>query len=502
MGKNKEVVYLVNAANDAGMSAIANDYSFPALGVLSLGTWLKQRMPDLEVIVRDGGVHSHNKVLEDIFDYAPSIVGVSVLGTSYQNALQIAETAKAFGATTIFGNDQASQLSRKILQNRPFVDYVIGSEYGEESLELLVRHELGEDVPLESIPHLTWFDTKGPGGCKVTGFDYEKGRNTLSILGSNLDKSGGDRWGVLDVFPIVDRTLYPQEHWDAYLKNYMSKFAGLHKIPVTGVSTMNRARGCNRAKDNVKCKFCDMFLDPTSSTPEMFWKEAKAAYEQVGANVLYEVCDSFSSFGPFLRNVAKAKPSDLGFEPQFFVYAQAVDLVRDPEIVKYFKDIGVFRANIGLEAFSNPTLKHMKGSNDSVEKNYQALRMLKDRGIHVYGSLVLGSEAETPQTLRETVERARRIINEGLVADIEAQPVLPLPNNVYGRRLHEARLFPGGEEADWPINTDEVSRIYIDNFSGISHRQAIEAAREIRGYAKAKGINFGSGVSKESQYSQ
>jgi|TARA_Y100000034_G_C6867861_1_gene395759 radical SAM superfamily enzyme YgiQ (UPF0313 family) len=495
MAKNKEVVYLVNAANDMGMAAIANDYSFPALGVLALGTWLKQRIPDLDVIVRDGGVHSHDKVIEDIYDYAPSIVGVSVLGTSYQNALQIAETAKAFGSTTIFGNDQAAQLSGKIIQNRPVVDYVIGSEYGEESLELLVRHELGEDVPLEAIPHLTWSD----GATK--GFDYETQRKTLSLLGSNLDKSG-NRWKALDVFPIVDRTLFPQEHWDAYLKNYMDKFAGLHKIPVTGVSTMNRARGCSRASDEKKCKFCDMYLDPVSSSPEMFWREAKAANEQVGANVLYEVCDSLSSFPKFLRDVAKSKPNDLGFEPQFFVYAQAVDLVRNPDIVKYFQDMGVFRANIGLESFSNPTLKHMKGNGDSVEKNYQALQMLKDARIHVYGSLVLGSEVETPQTLRETVEGARRIIEGGLVADIEAQPVLPLPNNVYGKRLYEASLFPGGNETDWPVNTDEVSKIYIDNFSGISHRQAIEAAREIRGYARAKGINFGSGVSKESQYSE
>ena len=63
---NKNLVYLVNAGNDPGMSAIANDYSFPALGVLSLGTWLKQKVPGLEVRVRDGGVHSQEKILEDI----------------------------------------------------------------------------------------------------------------------------------------------------------------------------------------------------------------------------------------------------------------------------------------------------------------------------------------------------------------------------------------------------------------------------------------------------
>ena len=36
-------VYLVNAGNDPGFASIANDATFPALGVLALGTWLKKR---------------------------------------------------------------------------------------------------------------------------------------------------------------------------------------------------------------------------------------------------------------------------------------------------------------------------------------------------------------------------------------------------------------------------------------------------------------------------
>jgi|SRR3989344_208517 len=490
---NKEVVYLVNAQNDPGMAALSNEASFPALGVLALGSWLKNRVPNVEVVCRDGEVHSHEKVIDDIYNLAPAIVGVSVLGTSYQNALEIAETAKCFGATTVFGNDQASQLSRKILKNRPYVDYVIGSEYGEESLELLVRRELGEDIPLESIPHLTWSDGS------VKGFDFSKDSGNLSIMNSALNPSGKRR-NSLDAFPVIDRTLYPQDHWDSYLKNYLAKFSGLHKTPVTGVSTMNRARGCSRSKDSTKCKHCDMFLDPAFSSPEKFWEEARAAYEQVGANVLYEVCDSLSSFPDFVKGVVKTKPGDLGFDPQFFVYAQALDLVRNPEMVQYFKDMGVFRANVGLESGSNPTLQHMKGRHDSVETNYSALRMLKDAGIHVYGSLVLGTEPETPRTLRETVNWAKKIIDEGLVADIEAQPILPLPNNYYGRQLYQAGLFPGGNDWDWPVDTDSVSKIYIDRFSGIRYDQAIEAAKEIREHAKAAGINFGSGVSREEKY--
>ena len=487
------LVYLVNAGNDPGMSAIANDYSFPALGVLSLGTWLKQQIPDLEVMVRDGGVHPQKEILEDIEKHRPSLVGISVLSTSYQNALQIAQAAKDSGASTVFGNDQAAQLSQKILLNRPYVDFVVGSEYGEESLELLIRHLNGEDISLLSIPHLTYRE-----GEQIKGFEYQRDKDLLSITLSALNKSKGRRT-ALDVYPIVDRTLFPKEHWDTYLKNYLSKFAGLHSSKVTGVSTMNRARGCSRQGRDI-CKHCDMLLDISFSSPQMFWEEAKAAYQQVGANVLYEVCDSFSSFGKFVKEVAESKPRDLGFDPQFFVYAQARDLVRRPELGRQLKEMGVFRVNIGLESGCDQTLQHMKGPQDSVRTNYLALQLMKSQGIHVYGSLVLGTEVETPRTLRETVDWTKRIIDEELVSDVEAQPILPLPNNYYGRKLMEKGLFLDGPTSDWPIDTDRISKLYVDRFSGVSYKSAIDAVREIREYANAKGINFGSGVSREEKY--
>lgn len=491
---NKNLIYLINAGNDPGMSAIANDYSFPALGVLSLGTWLKRQIPDLEVIVRDGGACSQDRIKEEIGKYNPGLVGVSVLSTSYQNSLDIAKASKDLGSKVVFGNDQAAQLSRSILKNRPYVDYVVGSEYGEEALEDLVRMDLlGENISPEQIPHLTYRENG-----EVKGFDFQKDKKLLSILRSRLNKGRGRKTG-LDVYPIVDRTLYPQDHWDSYKQNYLSKFEGLHTTPVEGVSTMNRARGCSRQGNSI-CKHCDMLLDVSFSSPEMFWEEARAAYDQVRANVLYEVADSFSSFRDYVSRVARSRPKDLGFDPQFFVYSQARDIVASPELVEHYKKMGVFRTNIGLESGNDRTLKHLKGEEDSVEKNYQTLRLMKNNGIHVYGSLVLGSEAETRETLKATVDWAKRIIDERLVSDIEAQPFLPLPNNYAGQVLQKYSLFPKGKHDDWPIDCDAVSRAYIDNFSGVSYDECLDAAREIRSYAKENEINFGSGVSKERNY--
>lgn len=493
----QDSVYLVNAGNDPGMAGIANDKSFPALGILALGTWLRTNIPYLEVICRDGGALTQAEILADIQRRKPGIVGVSVLATSYQNALEIAQCAKDCGATTIFGNDQASQLSRRIIERRPYVDYVVGSEYGERALELLVRSLQGEPIELETIPDIT-FRKNG----EVRGFNIEQDRSLLSIVRSPLYVVH-DRKTALDIFPVVDRSLYPQEHWETYLKNYMERFSWLHQSEqVTGVTTMNRARGCSRAKDTTKCNFCDMLLDISFSSPKIFWKEVQQAHAQVKANIFYEVCDSFSSFPQLIDGIVKAKPR-LDFNPRFFVYAQALDLVRNPQLVEQFKDMGVFRLNIGLEAGSDVTLKHMKGPYDSVENNYAALQMLKGAGIHVYGSLVIGSDAETPQTLNDTVAWAKRIMDERLIADIEVQPILPLPRNQQGMKLQLSGLLPAEmQNTDWPWDVDKLSEIYIDNFSCVQFIDALKASIEIREYAREKRISFGSGTLHAQKYKE
>lgn len=492
---NKDLIYLVNAGNDAGMSSIANDHSFPALGVLALGTWLQEAIPDMQVVVRDGGVFGNEEVIQEIETLKPGFVGTSVLSTSYKNSLEIALHAKESGAYTILGNDQASQLSRKILEKRPYVDFVVGSEYGEKSLELLVRSLRGEDIDFRELPDITYRENG-----EVKGFDYQKDKNLLSIVNSPLYQAKS-RKTALDRFPIPDRTLYPQDtHWDRYLENYLERFSQLHQEEVTGVTTMNRARGCSRAKEPSKCSFCDMLLDISFSSPEVFWQDVQQANKDMNANVFYEVCDSFSSFRSLIGGIAKSKP-DLDFDPKFFVYAQAIDLVRRPEIVEQFKQIGVFRVNIGLESGCNTTLQHLKSNNDSVETNYQALQMLNDAGIHVYGSFVLGSDAETPETLFETVGWAKKIMQEGLIADVEAQPLLPLPQNRQGRKLYQSGLLPEEmQNTDWPWNTDEIAEIYVNQFSGVTYNNVLNAAIEIRESAKKHKLNYGSGVSRTENY--
>ena len=124
------------------------------------------------------------------------------------------------------------------------------------------------------------------------------------------------------------------------------------------------------------------------------------------------------------------------------VYAQACEIVERPSLVDTMNRIGVFKVNIGLEAGSDQTLKHMKGERDSVEVNYKALEILKANDIATYGSFVLGTDAETPATMAETIGWIRKIVELDLISDVEMQPILPLLNNYYGKNQTNRTCFP------------------------------------------------------------
>ncbi|EIM72649.1 Fe-S oxidoreductase [Nitratireductor aquibiodomus RA22] len=492
----KPSIYIVNAGNDPKFASISNDGCYPALGVLALGTWIKKNIPEVDVVVRDGQVFPLVEILDEIQQLRPFVVGVSVLATSYENALAIAGAAKKIGAYTVFGNDQVAQLSGYILERREEVDFVVCSEYGEKPFELLIRCLLNGSPSLEEIPEIAYRQAGS-----IRGFDYVANRDSLSILKSP-HYMAQSRKNALDIFPIVDRTLYPITHWHRYRENYLRRFAHLHtEGEVTGVTAINRARGCSRANENIKCKFCDMLLDISFSSASIFWQEVEQAHEEMGATIFYEVCDSLTSFPPYIRSLVEAKPESLGFEPKFFVYAQAIDIVRTPDLPKLLRELGVFRVNIGLESGSDPTLKHLKGQHDSVETNYAAVKMLRAEGIHVYGSFVLGSDVETQKTLRETTDWAKKLLDENLLVDLSVQPLAPLPHNLYGKRLKADGVVDAlrlAADEPWPI--DGLAKIYIDSYSGVSYEDTLQCSVEVLEYARHRGVTAGSGASSAEKY--
>ncbi len=495
-------VLLVNAGTDEHVSSIANDGTFPALGVVSLATALQAHLPELDVLAVDGQVTPMAELLDLVDTYRPDLLGVSALSTSYQSSIRLIEAARDVDAVTVLGNDQAAAKAEQILRHQPAVDFVCSADVGEFALIALVRHLRGE-VPVETVPRLWWRD-----GATV--------RRTEGVeIPDESDRGGAIQRHVLDAIPIPDRTLMPRSNWDRYLANYLDRYGRLHADEtITGVTTMNRARGCARVRH--PCHFCGIAdLTLRFSSAEMFWEDVRRAQDQVGASIFYEAFDSMSSAPRWLEELAAAKPDDVG-EPRFFVYTQASETT--PRLIDLYRRIGVYRVNMGLESGDSRMLKLLKGPRDSLESNQRAAMLLKEAGMPIYGSLVLGGPDETTESLEHTVDFARWLIDNDMMAALEAQPLYPEFTALTGTWLmNPAVAHAAAREKGFTIRRpdlletmpakygpidlvdfDEASMDWNAIFSAASWDEVTSAAVEIRDYARTHNTAYGSAfASKE-----
>jgi anaerobic magnesium-protoporphyrin IX monomethyl ester cyclase len=99
---------------------------------------------------------------------------------------------------------------------------------------------------------------------------------------------------------------------------------------------------------------------------------------------------------------------------------------------------------IGLESVNEETLK-LFNKHSTLEKNRSAIAAFKEAGIRVHGMFVLGSDADTPETLRETLEFAR----SSRLTTTQFFALTALPGPPLTRRLaEEKRIFAWG---DWQL---------------------------------------------------
>lgn len=487
--RNK-LMYLINPALDGHLSSYPNDYAFPPLGVIQVATQV-HKTTDWKVKIFDAQITPHNEIIEQMKKDNPAVVGLSVLAETYNNSITFAEEARKIGATTLFGNDQAAILGKNILKKKECVLHVCTAEYGELFIKPYLDFIDGK-IPIEQVPFL-----------------YYRKDGQVTETPVQEFKFGREKY-KLDRFPIPDRTLISPDIWKIYAKNYNTTYGHLHKNEVLGVTTINRGRGCNRGNGSARCAYCGILdLSTKVSSPQKFWEDVQQAHDDINAQVFYEVFDSLSSVPIWVRSLIDARPKHLE-DKQFFVYAQAKDVNRD--VIKLYNEFNVCMLNMGLDSGNDVMLKRLKGKNDSVAANRNALILIKEGGMAAFGSFVLGSIGESQESLKDTVNFCKWIVDNGLAAALEAQPLMVRCNSRIGKYFDnpnaaELDMFSMGLKINnlellketsktWKnediIDTPLMSDIYTKCFTNVTYQELIDAANEIVSYSKSKGISCGS----------
>jgi len=413
-------VLIVNAPTGA-YDPSGNQMLFPAVGVISLATHLKNEYPNFKIKVLDGGISSTENIKREIDYFKPSILAISVVTPSYKEGLKVARYAKEnYGSTIILGNDHASFFPDLILKKRSFVDFVVKGDVGEIMFSNLIGWVTGKEKKLLS-------DDIGDDGVFY--------RNKKQIKRTHLKNPS-----LKDVYKTkkdIPDLAFIKSSYNSYKENYnlaYKKFHDRYILPIT----FNTARGCKNWTK--RCLYCSIYcLKPRWTDVEYFWQVIKEYHNNYGINLFFEVTDEFLAFKEFIKKVIKEKPFDLkrkGIEMQ--IYARADELIKTPKTtLKILKELNITRVNLGLDSGDNRILKLLRKNLktrdlDPVEINYAAVKFLAENNISIHASFPLGCIGETKQSLNNTLFFIKKICNDfgKHIATIEVAELLPMPHSV------------------------------------------------------------------------
>ncbi|MEW6439587.1 MAG: radical SAM protein [bacterium] len=151
-----------------------------------------------------------------------------------------------------------------------------------------------------------------------------------------------------------------------------------------------------------------------------------------------------------------------------------VEAARDTEALALMKRAGCQRVYVGFESINEETLK-LFNKRSTREKNELAIRGFHQAGLAVHGMFVLGSDADTVDTVRETVRFAKRMmLDTAQFFCLTPLPGTPLSQR-YGREgkvlsrhwhLYDAHHVTVRPERIAPhVLQDELIRGHMDYYS-------------------------------------
>jgi anaerobic magnesium-protoporphyrin IX monomethyl ester cyclase len=385
----------------------------PPIGIAYIASHILNKCPQLNLKLIDYtlGKFSPELYQKELRDFAPEIVGISVLTLNYPNGKLLAQLTKDVNPAivTVMGGVHASLRTEECLEH---CDIVVRGE-GEETFYEIIR-----DIELSII----------------RGISYRKDRRIFNNEAREQIKN-------LDSLP------FPAHHL-LKMENYKSSL---------GWGVMG-SRGCP-----FKCIFC--------SSPEM-WGSIRTRSTQ---NIVDEIEFLNSKFGSKRINffddtlnipqtraiefcdeiIKRGLHKKMSFSCQMRVNRQFVS----PELFQKMKEANFVRVDFGIESGSERVLKSIRKSLTPDEAR-QAVRMARKAGIdRVFGYFIVGNWGETVGDVFKTWR---------FIFSANVEPAFsictPYPATEFYLRMKEKGYL--GDEPDWanfnaatPIaRTDRMSK--------------------------------------------
>ena len=388
--KLKKKVLFVNPPN-CGRSIPEEEYGITSLKQIFKGEpfnleVLAGPLGDHDVLIFDGKCETEDAFWKTVRDFQPDVVGFTALTCEANTVVkQAARLREESGAVVVVGGNAATYHPESF--NRREFDYIVSGLGKKSFADLMDRIAAGQEAE------------------GIAGIARVKPDKPLSFLPR--------KFGLADVMENV-----------APRYDLVAKYRHHYFLEQLGLSMgfVITAYGCTHS-----CSFCTI---PGMTGGKYLTQGADSVIRDIGllGDITFVRMVDANTFGnagqafDLCEKIAKA-----GIRKKFFADVRADTVVRHPDLMKAWKEAGLYAVVVGFEDVADERLK-------SYNKKYRGRVVLEAIEIlHKLGIVIVGDFITSPQDLEEDFEKLERFIVSNQI-DI---PVLSILTPVPGTPLYE-----------------------------------------------------------------
>ncbi|OGO00513.1 MAG: hypothetical protein A2Y58_00395 [Chloroflexi bacterium RBG_13_51_52] len=376
-------------------------YPQPPLGLALIAAILEKEGYPISLLDANALQLKPENVSKSISD--ADVVGITAVTPTIGTALSIARNLKKDkpNLKIIIGGPHVTLLSEETLNSSSDVDIIVRGEGDETVIELL--RAMGEKRPLDNIAGISYKDAEG------------------KIIHTPARTSTVD----MDSLPYPAFHLLPWQKYRPHPPHGMS-------LPFAAIVT---SRGCP-----YRCAYCSKPVFGSkfrAQSPERVVAEMAYLKESFGIKEIAFYDDSFTLDKKRVHAIAD-EIIEKGLKIAWTCETR-VNLV-DKELLEHMRKAGCYAVAYGIESAS-PEIVEILQKDITLEQVETAVRFSREVGIQVIGYFMLGSPGDTPETIRRTIDFAKKL----KVDFAQFSVTTPFP----GTELYEIYMRDKKENIPW-----------------------------------------------------
>lgn len=362
-------------------------------------------------------------VKENLRDFSPDLIAITVLERNYSNAIQVLKTLKKYSDAPVIAGGIMASIAPEVLISVKEIDMICVGE-GEEAI-----------VEISS--------------CLVKGGDVSDIKNLW------IKKDGGVIRSPLR--PLIDLDSVPKQDWEYFDRRHLYRaFQG--KVYKNG--TFEFSRGCQ--------KFCSFCVAPQLrnlqkglgsyhrfKSPEYAIEEIYEKKRDYGLTLIH-FGDTDFLFGmkkETLKEFVKLYKEKIGLP--FFIQSGGETL--NEESIKLLKEAGCVNVSVGVESGSQRVRQTIIHKYVSKKKLIEVFGIARRYKLRITANYMMGLPDETERDIWETI-KFNRELNPPAIASYFFTPFI-------GTELYEISLSKGYIDGFKPSNLHKESPLTMPHLS-------------------------------------